>query len=327
MSNLKPKVVLYFPAPDDVRELLHQSFDLVTFEKVDASNKEAFVSAAKDADGMIGMGLPVPTAELRGSSRLKAIATISTGYDAFDVAELTSQKVILMNLYDPLTETTADLAFSLIMSAGRRIAELDRKMRQGLWTKPVTKEWFGLDIHGKTLGIVGMGRIGAAIARRGALGCGMSVLYTARSPKRDAEDKYGARRCTLDDLLIESDYVCLVVPLSAETTHLIGERELKLMKATSILVNIARGSVVDENALIEALESGTIYGAGLDVFEREPLPLDSPLLSLPNVVLAPHIGSATLETRDAMARYAAQSLVGFLIRGEARNVVNPDASR
>lgn len=321
---MKSKVVLYFPASKDLIDRLHFHFDLTVFEKVTDANRDQFLAAALEADGLIGMGLPIKTEHLRGAKNLRVIATISTGYDAFDVAELTANKVVLMNLYDPLTETTADLAFALVMSAGRRIAEFDRRVRRGEWGKPVESPWFGLDVHGKTLGIVGMGRIGAAIARRGSVGCGMSILYTARTPKPDAEERYGARHCKLDVLLKESDYVCIVVPLSAETRHLIGERELKLMKPTGILVNIARGPVVDEAALTAALKGGTIYAAGLDVYETEPLPLDSPLLQLENVVLAPHVGSATQQTRDAMAAYAGESLIAFLTKGEARNVVNPE---
>lgn len=322
---MKPSVVLYHPVPEPLLHELHSHFELTVFENVTETNREAFLSAAMGADGLIGMGLPVETRELRGAKRLRVIATISTGYDSFDVAELTANNVVLMNLYDPLTETTADVAFALIMSAGRRLVEFDRKVRRGEWLKPVDPSWFGLDIHGKTLGIVGMGRIGSAIAKRGALGCGMSILYTARSTKPEAERAFAARRCELDELLRESDYVCIVVPLTAETKHLIGERELKLMKPTGILVNIARGAVVDEAALAQALANRTIYGAGLDVYEVEPLPEDSPLLALENVVLAPHIGSATKETRDAMAVYAGESLIDYMIHGKARNVVNPEA--
>jgi len=322
---MKPKVVLYFPSPQPLVDELASHFELTVFDKVTDSNRADFLAAARGADGLIGMGLPVKTEELRGAPRLKVIATVSTGYDAFDVAELTRNKVILMNLYDPLTETTADMAFALLMATGRRIVELDRKVRNGEWHKAAERAWFGLDIHGKTLGIVGMGRIGAAIARRGALGCGMSILYTARTPKAEAEAQLGARRCDLDELLRESDYVCLAVPLSGETKHLIGERELKLMKRTGILINIARGPVVDETALATALQDGTIYAAGLDVFEKEPLSMDSPLLKLENVTLAPHIGSATTETRNAMVAYAAESLIGYLCKGVSRNVVNPEA--
>jgi len=324
-ANMKPKIVLYFPAKAGLIEELRSHFDVTAFEKVTQDNRAEFLAAALEADGLIGMGLPVKTTELRGAKRLKAIATISAGFDSFDVDELTANRIVLMNLFDPLTETTADLAFALIMTTARRIVELDRRVRTGEWKRSAEPPWFGLDIHGKTLGIVGMGRIGSAIARRGALGCGMRLLYTNRSAKPEAEAKYGATRCELDQLLSDSDFVCIAIPLSADTTGLIAERELSLMKRSAILVNIARGPVVDEAALVRALQSGTIYGAGLDVYEQEPLPLDSPLMGLDNVVLAPHIGSATAETRDAMAQYAAETLIGYLVLGGARNVVNPAA--
>ncbi len=321
---MKPKVVLYHPVPQDVIDLLESHFELTHFPKVDAENKLSFLAAVSEAHGIIGMGLPVSTLELKPAKHLKVITTISAGYDSFDVSELNHQGVLLMNLFDPLTETTADLAFALLMASARRIVELDGWMRQGQWERAVSKQQFGVDIHGKTLGIVGLGRIGAAIARRGALGCGMKVLYTARTPKVDAENQLGARRCSLNELLSESDFVVVAVPLSAETTHLIGKNEFSLMKKTAIIVNIARGAVIDENAMIEALQQGTIHGAGLDVFETEPLPASSPLIGMQNVVLAPHIGSATEETRDAMSRYAAESLIDFLVHNKVRNPVNPE---
>ncbi len=325
MDPVKPKVVLYHPVAEAVRQLLGSRFEVTAFDRVTPPNREAFLSAVQGAEGLIGMGMPVRMEDLRECKHLRVIATISTGYDGFDVAELTERKIVLLNLYDPLTETTADLAFALIMAAARRIAELDRKIRQGLWERPGQTSWFGTDVNGKILGIVGMGRIGASIARRGALGCNMPILYTARSSKPEVEKLFGAQRRDLDSLLRESDFVCLVVPLSDETCRLIGARELKLMKPTSILINIARGPVVDEAALIDALRNGTIHAAGLDVYETEPLPAESPLMGLDNVVLAPHVGSATTATRDAMALYSAESLVAFLCRGEARSAVNPEA--
>ncbi len=322
---MKPSVVLYHPVAEAVKNRLKEKFQLHDFGPVNESNRDEFRKVAVAADALIGMGLPIPTQDLSGSKTLKAIATISAGYDSFDVTELSSNGIVLMNLFDPLTETTADLAFALLMGTARRLGELDRKMRAGEWASGVGPAWFGLDIHGKTLGIVGMGRIGAAIARRGALGCGMKILYTARTPKLEAEKSLGATKTTLDELLQESDFVCLAVPLSAETMKLIGAREFGLMKKTAIIVNIARGGVVDEAAMIAALQSGAIYGAGLDVFEQEPLPMDSPLLKLDNVLLAPHIGSATQQTRDAMSAYAAETLIDFMCEGKGRNFVNPEA--
>ena len=322
---MKPNVVLYHPVPAELIDHLKTYFDLTVFPGVNPTNRDDFLAAARAADGLIGMGLPVSTQELRGAKNLRVITTISAGYDAFDVAELTANKVVLMNLFDPLTDTTADMAFGLLMATARRIVEMDSVVRSGEWGNVPSTSLFGLDIHGKTLGIVGLGRIGAAVAKRGALGFGMQILYTARSPKPEAEEALGARRCDLDELLQASDFVCVVVPLSKETTKLIGEREFGLMKSSAILVNIARGGVIDEAAMIKALQEKQIWGAGLDVFEVEPLPTASPLVGLSNVVLAPHLGSATDETRNAMAAYAAETLIGYLCRGETRNVVNPEA--
>jgi gluconate 2-dehydrogenase len=226
-----------------------------------------------------------------------------------------------------LTESTADTVFSLILATARRVVELADWVKAGKWQGSVGPAQFGLEVQGKTLGIVGLGRIGGAVARRAALGFNMKVLYTNRSPNPQAEQAYGARRVELAELLASSDFVCLQVPLTPETQHLIGAAELRAMKRSAILINASRGATVDEAALIEALQSGTIHAAGLDVFETEPLPVDSPLLSMPNVVALPHIGSATHETRHAMALNAAENLVAALDGTLTRNVVNRDVLR
>jgi len=289
------------------------------FELRDVSGSSA------DVVGILGFS---PTRELLdGTPRLRAISTISAGYDNFDVEELTRRGILLMNCPDALTETTADLAFTLILAAARRVVELADWMRAGEWTTGLPESHFGVDVHGKTLGIVGLGRIGAAVARRGALGFGMRILYSGPSAKPEAERQLGAERRELDALLEESDFVCLTLPLRPDTDRLIGARQLARMKPSAILVNVARGRVVDEVALIDALRSGAIRGAGLDVFEREPLPMESPLLRMPNVVLLPHIGSATPETRTAMAVAAARHLVSYLVEGVPMSPVNPEAIR
>lgn len=272
------------------------------------------------ASGLMGVR---PSPELFDAApNLRAIATISAGYDAYDVEDLTRRGILLMNCPDALTETTADLAFALLMAAARRVTELAEWVKAGEWRGPLPDEKFGVDVYGKTLGVIGMGRIGAAIARRGALGFGMRVLYNGPSTKPDAERELGAVRHPLEELLAYSDFVCLAMPLRPETEGLMGARELALMKPTGILVNIARGRVVDEEALVDALQAGRLRAAGLDVFQREPLPLDSTLLAMPNVVALPHIGSATQETRDAMALMSARNLVSYLIDGRATNAVN-----
>jgi glyoxylate/hydroxypyruvate/2-ketogluconate reductase len=319
---MKSRIVVYKPVPEDVLAYLREHAEVV---EVDGSEHDAFVAALKDADGAIGSTVKVTPAMIDGASRLKALSTISVGYDAFDVADLTRRRIVLTHTPDVLTESTADTVFALILSTARRVVELADWVRAGHWTQSVGPAQFGVDVQGKTLGIVGLGRIGGAVARRAAHGFNMKVLYTNRSANPEAERQYGARRVELQTLLEESDFVCLQLPLSDETRHMIGAPQFKMMKKSAILINAARGPVVAEAALIDALRSGTILAAGLDVFEQEPLAADSPLLAMRNVVALPHIGSATHETRHAMARCAAENLVGALQGTLARNIVNREA--
>jgi gluconate 2-dehydrogenase len=318
------KIVAYKPLPDDVLAYLRDHAEVV---QVDAAQDDAFIAALKDADGAIGASVKITPAMLQGATRLKALSTISVGFDNFDVPDLTRRGIVLAHTPDVLTESTADTVFSLILATARRVVELADWVKAGKWQGSVGPAQFGLEVQGKTLGIVGLGRIGGAVARRAALGFNMKVLYTNRSPNPQAEQAYGARRVELAELLASSDFVCLQVPLTPETQHLIGAAELRAMKRSAILINASRGATVDEAALIEALQSGTIHAAGLDVFETEPLPVDSPLLSMPNVVALPHIGSATHETRHAMALNAAENLVAALDGTLTRNVVNRDVLR
>jgi len=318
------KIVAYKPLPDDVLAYLRDHAEVV---QVDAAQDDAFIAALKDADGAIGASVKITPAMLQGATRLKALSTISVGFDNFDVPDLTRRGIVLAHTPDVLTESTADTVFSLILATARRVVELADWVKAGQWQGSVGPAQFGVEVQGKTLGIVGLGRIGGAVARRAALGFNMKVLYTNRSPNPQAEQAYGARRVELAELLASADFVCLQVPLTPETQHLIGAAELHAMKKSAILINASRGATVDEAALIEALRNGTIHAAGLDVFETEPLPVDSPLLSLPNVVALPHIGSATHETRHAMALNAAENLVAALDGTLTRNVVNRDVLR
>jgi gluconate 2-dehydrogenase len=318
------KIVAYKPLPDDVLAYLRDHAEVV---QVDAAQDDAFIAALKDADGAIGASVKITPAMLQGATRLKALSTISVGFDNFDVPDLTRRGIVLAHTPDVLTESTADTVFSLILATARRVVELADWVKAGQWQGSVGPAQFGVEVQGKTLGIVGLGRIGGAVARRAALGFNMKVLYTNRSPNPQAEQAYGARRVELAELLASADFVCLQVPLTPETQHLIGAAQLRAMKKSAILINASRGATVDEAALIEALQSGTIHAAGLDVFETEPLPVDSPLLSMPNVVALPHIGSATQETRHAMALNAAENLVAALDGTLTRNVVNRDVLR
>ncbi|MEX3639292.1 2-hydroxyacid dehydrogenase [Paraburkholderia sp. BR14320] len=313
------KIVAWKSLPEDVLGYLQQHAQVV---QVDPSQHDAFVAALRDADGGIGASVKIAPAMLEGASRLKALSTISVGYDQFDVDDLTRRGIVLAHTPDVLTESTADTVFSLILASARRVVELADWVKAGQWRTSIGPAQFGLDVQGKTIGIVGLGRIGGAVARRAALGFNMKVLYTNRSANRQAEDAYGARRVELGELLAQSDFVCLQVPLTPQTQHLIGAAELRAMKKSAILINASRGATVDEPALIDALKNGTIHGAGLDVFDTEPLPADSPLLSMPNVVALPHIGSATHETRHAMALNAAQNLVAALDGTLTTNIVN-----
>ncbi|MCX7228661.1 MAG: D-glycerate dehydrogenase [Burkholderiales bacterium] len=248
----------------------------------------------------------VDAALLEACPRLKIVATGSVGYNQIDVAACTARGIAVTNTPDVLTEATADMAWALLMSTARRVTESERWLRDGQWGRWAWDQFLGADVHGATLGIVGMGRIGSAVARRAA-GFSMRLQYTNRSAAAN-ERELGATRVELDTLLATSDHVVLVLPYSPATHHLIGERELGLMKPTATLVNIARGGIVDDAALARALGAGTIAAAGLDVYEGEPTVLPA-LLEVPNVVLTPHIGSATRSSRLGMAMLAARNLL------------------
>ena len=321
---MAPKIVQYEPLPPDLQKQLEENGEVTKINRFDELSTPELSGLLQDADGLIGVGQTIGAELLELAPQLKVASTISVGYDHFDVEALTSRNIMLMHTPDVLTETTADTIFLLVLGSARRVAELSEMVRQGRWTKIIGAECFSSDVHGKKLGIVGMGRIGAAVARRAYAGFNMEILYYNRSVKESAEREFKARRCSLDELLAEADIVCVVLPSSEQTHKLIGAAELAKMKPSAFLVNGGRGPVVDEAALIEALQNKTISGAGLDVFEQEPLPLDSPLLTLPNVIALPHVGSATHETRYAMAKCAVDNLLAALKHQSTKNCVNPE---
>ena len=257
--------------------------------------------------------------------QLKLCANMTVGYNNFDLPAMTAAGVLGTNAPDVLTETTADFGFALLMATARRVTESEHYLRAGLWTRWSYDMFAGAEVHGTTLGIVGMGRIGQAIAKRAALGFGMLVIYHNRS-RLDAatEASFNARWCSKEELLKTADHVMLVLPYSAASHHTIGAAELALMKPTATLINLARGGIVDDAALAEALLEKRIAAAGLDVFEGEPA-VHPALLTVPNVVLTPHIASATLGTRRAMAALAVDNLIGFLVNGKALTPLNPEA--
>ncbi len=312
---MKKRIVAFRRLTDQHLEQLSDQFHVDYFPDLDSADDPAFREALGEAHGLVGASLKITPELLDDAPHLEAIASISVGYDNYPVDELTRRDILLCNTPDVLTETTADTGFSLIMASARRVVELAEFVKRGDWQESIGEPQYGTDVHGKTLGMVGLGRIGAAVARRGALGFGMQVLYTHASPKPELEAELGARRCAFDELLESADFVCVTVPLTAETTHLFGAEQFARMRSSAIFINIARGKVVDEKALIAALEAGEIRAAGLDVFETEPLPGDSPLPRMANVVALPHIGSATHETRTAMAQRAVDN-VTLALNGE-----------
>ena len=267
----------------------------------------------------------IDAALLDANPQLRIVANMAVGYNNIDIAACTARSVLATNTPDVLTQTTADFGFALMMATARRMAEGERFLRSGQWNKWSVGMLTGSDVHGATLGILGMGRIGQAIARRGALGFGMRVIYYNRSRLApELEAPLGARYVDKETLLRESDHLVIVVPYSAASHHAIGAAELALMRATSTLTNIARGGVVDDAALAKALRQGQIAAAGLDVFEGEPK-VHPALLDLPNVVLTPHIASATVATRRAMAELAAENLIQALTGGAPPTPINPEA--
>ena len=279
--------------------------------------------ACREVEGLLVVGARVGEEVLSQAPKLRVVANAGVGYDHIDVAACTRRRIPVTNTPGVLTDTTADLTFALLVCAARRIVEGDRFVREGRWQRWEWGYFWGADIHAKTLGLYGFGRIGQAVARRGR-GFSMRIIYHSRHRVAEAiERELEARYVDKETLLRESDFLSLHVPLTRETEHAIGAAELALMKPTAFLINTARGKVVGEEALVAALKERKIAGAGLDVFEHEPR-VHPALLELPNVVLAPHVGSATAETRLKMAMLAAENLLAALEGRRPPNVVNPE---
>ncbi|WP_330984764.1 MULTISPECIES: glyoxylate/hydroxypyruvate reductase GhrB [Enterobacterales] len=320
---MKPSVVLYKPLPDDLLLRLQNHFTVLQVSDLHPDTVRTHAQGFATAEGLLGSSETVGSELLEKMPALRATSTISVGYDNFDVDALNARKVLLMHTPTALTETVADTLMALILSSARRVVEVAERVKKGEWTKGIGPDWFGTDVHHKTIGIVGMGRIGLALAQRAHFGFGMPVLYNARRQHKEAEERFNARYCSLDTLLQEADFVCSILPLTEETRHLFGAEQFSKMKKSAIFINAGRGPVVDEQALMTALKNGDIHAAGLDVFEQEPLPVSSELLKMPNVVALPHIGSATHETRYNMAATAVDNLIAALEGKVEKNCVNP----
>ncbi|WP_346356100.1 D-glycerate dehydrogenase [Azotosporobacter soli] len=326
----RPKVYVTLKMPQEAMDRLREQVDIVVNEQDRLLSKEEMLLrlAEADYDGIfcaIGDVIDEAVIEAMGE-RCRIIANFGVGFNHIDIDAASRRGIWVTNTPDVLTDATADMAWALLLATARRVAEGDRVMR----SKQGFKGWgplymLGREISGKTLGIAGAGRIGAAMAKR-AKGFNMKILYTARQRKEELEAETGAQFVEKDVLLAKADFLSLHMPLSQETRHYIGSRELAQMKKTAILVNTARGAVVDEAALVSALKSGQIWGAGLDVYEEEPL-LAAGLSELDNVVLAPHLGSATIETRTAMSMLTVDNLLAALVeKKEPPNLLNPLAA-
>jgi glyoxylate reductase len=318
----KPKVLVTRDLPGEAISRLREILQVDLPTPDEEIGRERLVEHLVDKQGLLCLLTDRIDAEvLANAPLLKAISVCAVGYNNVDVKEATQRGILVTNTPGVLRETTADLAWALLLAAARRIPEGDRMVRSGKFVGWSPSLLLGHDVHSKTLGIVGMGDIGTAVARRAA-GFGMRILYHNRSPSPLATE-VGAEMVSLDHLLSNADFVSLHVPLNLSTRHLIGRRELDMMKPTAILINVSRGEVIDEAALVEALEKGRIAGAGLDVFENEPQ-LAPGLVGLENVVLAPHIGSASVETRERMANMAVRNMVDALEGRKPQHLVNPE---
>lgn len=319
---MKQKVVVFSQIHPNIQKKLEQKYQVVYINPKLGDVNTQIQEHIVDADGMIGAGRLLNQSNLYTAQHLKVISSVSVGYDNYDLKYLNDQQIYLTHTPHVLTETTADLAFTLLMSAARKVAHLDAWTKQGQWQRTAGAAQFGVDIFGKTLGIIGLGHIGAAIARRGFYGFNMNILYHNRRPRIEIAQAFNAEYCELNDLLQRSDFVVVAVDLNTDSQALIGLEEFLLMQPHAVFVNISRGSVVDEQALIRVLKDQQIFAAGLDVYQKEPLQ-DSELFSLENVVTLPHVGSATAETRLAMAELAYQNLVDALEGRVPRYAVNP----
>ncbi|WP_313345078.1 D-glycerate dehydrogenase [Sedimentibacter sp.] len=306
---MKPKVLIAKEIPDYVNEYIGNYCD---YEILADAGYNDIINIIHDKDGLMLSGIKIDKNLLEHAPKLKVVSNISVGYNNFNIEDMKEKNIIGTHTPGVLNDTVADLIFGLILSTARKLPEMDRYVKDGKWNKQDESIIFSKDVHHATLGIIGMGRIGETVAKRAKYGFDMDVLYYNRNRKYDAEKCLGVKYADLDVLLKQSDFVLIMTALTDETYHMIDEEQFNLMKSDAILINASRGATVNEKALIKALSEKKILGAGLDVFEKEPIEKDNPLLKMSNVVLLPHIGSATIKTRNDMARLAAENLVAAL---------------
>jgi glyoxylate reductase len=319
-----PKVYISLPVQEVGLDILRGKVDFKIWEKEGAPPRDELLADLKDVEGLLS-GLPIKVdAELFDAApKLKVVSNYAVGYDNIDVAEATKRGICVTNTPEVLTPATADLTFALILASARRIIEANAFLRSGDWKAWAPELLVGREVAGSTIGIIGMGQIGRAVARR-AKGFDMNIIYFNTHRRPEIESQLGAKYVQLDELLKESDFVTLHCVLNDSTRGIIGEPQLRSMKKTAILINAARGPLVDQAALYKACSEKWIWGAGLDVFVKEPVPLDEPLLKLPNVTTVPHIGSASRVARNGMATRSAENLLAALQGKKPRDLVNKE---
>ncbi|MDQ0199369.1 2-hydroxyacid dehydrogenase [Neobacillus ginsengisoli] len=319
---MKPKVFIALPIPPQAEAFIAEYCEYRKWDFKEPIPRETLLKEIVDMDGLLMVGGDIDQELLNCAPKLKVVSNISVGYNNFDLEAMKKRSMLGTNTPSVLDETVADLVLALVLASARRIPELDRYVKDGKWKKGSDGNLYGVDVHHATIGIIGMGRIGEAIAKRAKYGFDMNVFYYNRTRKIKAEENLGAQYCTMEELLQKSDFVVLMTPLTPETTRIMGHREFSLMKDTAFFINASRGQTVDEQALLEALVKGKIRGAGIDVYEQEPIDPEHPLLKMPNVVTLPHIGSATEKTRLDMAMLAAKNMVQALKGEQPPNIVD-----
>lgn len=324
MSNGKPRILLMHSLLDPAPALLAEACDVVRFPSNLPLDEDTIRAQGEGCAGILSQLMDPIGEKVLSMPGLRVVSNCAVGYDNIDVPTATRYGVLVTNTPGILDETTADFAFALMMSAARRVVQADNFVRGGNFKGWAIDMMVGQDLHDATLGVIGFGRIGRAVAKR-ARGFNMEVLYADEMPAPpEIEEELGAKRVDMNKLLAEADFVTLHVPLTEQTRHLISRQQLATMKPTAVLVNTSRGPVVDEAALVEALKNREIYAAGLDVYEREP-EVHMGLLALHSVVLAPHIASGSVQTRSEMSAMAARNLITGIRGGVPANLVNPEA--
>lgn len=317
----KPKVYIAKEVSKEVEDYIGEFCDYEKWESDKRITREELLDKLSDKEGVFLSGIKIDEELLQKASKLRVVSDVSVGYDNFDLKIMKEKNIIGTNTPYVLDNTVADLIFGLILSTARRISELDKYVKNGMWKAEDDKNLFGVNVHNTTLGIIGMGRIGEAVAKRGKFGFDMDVIYYNRNRKPEVEERLGVKYCDFQSLLQKSDFILVMTPLTKNTYHLIDFDEFNMMKETTVFINASRGEIVNEQALIEALENKKIFGAGLDVYEKGIVDSNNSLLKMPNVVTLPHIGSAVEKTRNDMAMLAAKNLVEALLGETPVNMV------